>query len=369
MISQNHMKNKKIIIAVVVLILIVVGAVSYSNGNKPVTNNKIKVGVVIPLSGQYASFGESVKNSMEMSLKDLQNNNIEIIFEDGQFDSAKGLSAYNKLQSVDNVDIVVGLDSPTLEVLKPKINQTDELMLTVGNESTVEKDNVFEVIPWATELFKTLGKEVSGKYKKVAIVYASDSQLFMTNKNMMIQGLSNQEYIEVPVSSNSDVRTEVSKMLDQGVDSYTVFLGVDQGVKFINEVNKQSKGVKPQIICDGNIELSIGDYLKKGLTNSAFEGCLSTMIADNTSKDYLQRYKAAYNSEPNFLGVYGYDAVQVIGKVLAGKDKKDWKATLEKDGLSIEGMSGKITFDKTGSRTLVSELHIFKDGKFVKFER
>lgn len=360
------MKNKKIIIGVLVLILIVVGTVSY-NSSKPVVNNKIKVGVILPLSGQYASFGESVKNSMEMSLKDLQNNNIELIFEDDQYDSVKALSAYNKLQSVDNVDIVVGLVSPTLEVVKPKINQTDELMLTVGNESTVERDNVFEVIPWATELFKTLGKEVSGKYKKVAIVYAADSQLFMTNKNMMIQGLNNQEYIEIPVSSNSDVRTEVSKMLDQGVDSYTVFLGVDQGVKFINEVNKQSKGVKPQIICDGNIELSIGDYLKKGLTNSAFEGCLSTMIKNNTSKDYLQRYKQAYNSEPNFLGVYGYDAVQVIGKVLTKENKKDWKVTLEKDGLSIEGMSGKITFDKTGSRTLVSELHIFKDGKFVKF--
>lgn len=363
------MKNKKIIIGVLVLILIVVGAISYSNDDKPAVNNKIKVGVVLPLSGQYASFGESVKNSMEMSLQDLQNKDIELVFEDGQYNSAKALSAYSKLQSIDNVDIVIGLDSPTLEVIKPKINQTDELMITVGNESTVEKDNVFEVIPWATELFKVLGKEVSGKYKKIAVVYGADSQLFMTNKNLMIQGMSNQDYIEVAVSSNSDVRTEVSKMLDLGVDSYTVFLGVDQGVKFINEVNKQSKGTKPQIICDGNIELSIGDYLKKGVSADKFEGCLSTMIADNTSKDYLERYKQAYKSEPNFLGVYGYDAVQVIGKVLAGKGKKDWKAVLEKDGLSVDGMSGKITFDKTGSRTLISELHIFKDGKFVKFER
>lgn len=361
------MKNKKIIIAVVVLILIVVGVVSYNNSYKPLVNNKIKVGVILPLSGQYASFGESVKNSMEMSLKDLPDNNVELVFEDDQYNSAKAISAYDKLQTVDNVDLIVGLVSPTLEVLKPKVNQSDELMLTVGNETTVEKDNVFEVIPWASELFNTLGKEVSTKYKKTAVVYAVDSPLFTTNKGLFIKGLNNTNYIEVPISSNSDVRTEVSKMLNDGVDSYTVFLGVDQGVKFINEVVKQSKEIRPQIICDGNLELSVGDYLKKGVSDSTLEGCISTMIADNTNKTYLDGYKGAYKSEPNFLGVYGYDAVQVIGKVLGKVAKKDWKATLENKNLSFNGMSGKITFDQTGSRVLESEVHIFKDGKFVKF--
>ena len=360
------MKNKKIVIAVVILILIVIGVVAYNNSNKPALNNKIKVGVVLPLSGQYASFGESVKNSMELSAKDLPNKNVELVFEDGQYNSAKGLSAYDKLQTVDNVDLVVGLDSPTLEVLKPKVNQSDELMLTVGNETTVEKDNVFEIIPWASKLFNTLGQEVSGKYHKTAVVYAVDSPLFTTNKGLFINGLNNSNYIEVPVSSNSDVRTEVSKMLSENVDSYTVFLGVDQGVKFINEVVKQSKDKRPQIICDGNLELSVGDYLKKGVSDSTLEGCISTMIKDNTNKAYLDEYKAAYNSEPNFLGVYGYDAVQVIGNVLAKAPKKGWKATLENKNLVYNGMSGKITFDETGSRVLDSEVHVFKDGKFVK---
>ena len=361
------MKNKKIIITVVILILIVIGVSAYNNkGGSTAGNNKVKVGVILPLSGQYAAYGESVKNSMEMSLNDLQNKNVELVFEDDQYDSAKALSAYNKLQSVDNVDMIVGLVSPTLEVIKPKINQSDEIMFTVGNEASVEKDNVFEIIPWATELFRTLGKEISGKYKKVAVVYTSDSQLFMANKNLFVSGLGNQSYIEVPVSSNSDVRTEVSKMLEQGVDSYTVFLSADQGVKFINEVAKQSKENRPQVICDGNMELSIGDYLKKGVSDKSLEGCLSTMIADTTSKDFIANYKQAYKSEPNFLGVYGYDAVQVVGNVLAKVNKKDWKATLENPSFSYKGMSGNFSFDQTGSRILDSEVHIFKDGKFVK---
>lgn len=342
--------------------------VSYNNSHKQTANSKIKVGVVLPLSGQYASFGDSVKNSMEMSLKDLPNkNNVQLVFEDDQFDPKKALSAYNKLQSVDNVDMIVALSSPSIEVIKPVINKTDEIMFTVGNEGSVEKDNVFEIIPWAAGLFKDLGKAVTGKYKKVAIVYAADSQVYIVDKNFLIQGMDGkQDYIEVPISSNSDVRTEVSKMLEQGADSYTLMISPEQGVKFLNEVYNQSKGAKPQLICDGNIELTIGEYLKNGVSKDKFEGCISTMIKDNTSKAYLDEYKAVYNSEPNFLGVYGYDAVQIIGKVLATKDKKDWKSVLEKDDFSIMGMSGKITFDNTGSRSLESELHVFKDGKFVK---
>lgn len=358
--------QKKIIIGIVVILVIVVGVVAFQNKNNSTNNQKIKVGVVIPLSGPYAVVGESVKNAMNMSLNDLENKNIELVFEDGEADSKKALSAYNKLQTADNVDIVVGLDNQTLEVIKPIMNQSDELMLTVGNESSIESDNVFEIIPWATALFNELGKEVSGKYKKIAIVYAIDWQLASTNKVQFLKGLNNQDYIEIAVSSNSDMRTEVAKMLGEGVDAYTVFLTVDQGVKFLNEVAKQSGENRPQVICDGNIELTIGDYLGKVIDKNIFEGCISTMIADTTNKEYVEKYKTEFKAEPNFLGVYGYDAVQVISKVLGGEKKADWKKTLEDKKLVITGASGKISFDETGSRVLESEVHIYKDGKFVK---
>jgi branched-chain amino acid transport system substrate-binding protein len=358
------MKNK-IIIGVVVIVVIAFGIIAFQKNNTSNTD-VVKVGVVLPLSGDYAVIGESVKNAMIMSLNDLENKNLELVFEDDQNDSAKALSAYNKLQSFDNIDIVVGLVSPTLEVIKPIINKTDELMFTVGNESSIENDNVFEIIPWATALFKVLGVEVGNKYPKIAVVYATDWQLAEANKKQFYDGLGHKNYIEVAVSSNSDVRTEVAKMLAQGVDAYTLFLTVDQGVKFLNEVSRQGGADKPQLICDANIELTIGDYLGKVIDKNIFENCISTMIADTTSKEFNQRYKELYKAEPNFLAVYGYDAVQIISKKLAGEDKSDWKKILEDKKFEHAGMSGKIIFDETGSRVLESEVKIFKDGAFIK---
>ena len=359
------MKNK-IIIGVIAILVIIAGVAAFQSKGKVTAGNKVKIGVVLPLSGDYAAVGESMKNAMNMSLNDLSNKNVELVFEDGAFNSAKALSAYNKLQSFDQADIIVGLDSPTLEAIKPVINKMDELMFTVGNETSIQEDNVYEIIPWATALFRELGKAVSGKYNKVALVYASDWALAQPNKEQFLKGFDSKNYIEVPVSSNSDVRTEVAKMLAQGVDSYTLLLPIEQGSKFLNEVSKQSGAKRPQLICDGNIELTIGDFLQKVNDKSVFDGCISTMIADTTSKDYTAKYKELYKAEPNFLAVYGYDAVQIVSKALANKDKSDWKKMLDDKSFSFSGVSGKISFDDTGSRVLESEVHIYKDGKFVK---
>jgi branched-chain amino acid transport system substrate-binding protein len=365
-INLLNIMNKKIIISVIVLILIVLGIYFFNNKQNSAKQDIVKVGVVLPLSGELGALGESVKNSMQMSLNDLENKNIELVFEDGQFDSKIALSAYNKLQTVDNVDIIIGLDSSTLEAIKPIINKTDELMFTVGNEATIENDNVFEIIPWATELFKVLGQEVNKKYKNVAVVYATDWQLAEANKKQFYAGIGDTKYTEIAISSNSDTRTEVTKMLSQDFDSYTLFLPLEQGSKFLNEVSKQKGDKNIQLICDGNIELTIGDYLQKVNDDSVFNNCISTMITDTTNEIYTAKYKELYNAEPNFLGVYGYDAVQIVSKYLAGKDKEDWKSVLESKKFEHMGMSGKILFDNTGSRILESDVKVFKDGKFVK---
>ena len=359
-------KSIKIVIGIVIALVIVWGVTS---SQKSTSNPDIvKVGVILPMSGEYSVFGESVKNSIQMSLQNLENKNVEVVFEDDEFDPKKGLSAYNKLQSVDNVDIVIGLSSPTLEAIKPVVNQTEELLFTVGNEASIENDNVFEIIPWGTALFKILGEQVNKKYQNTALVYSSEWSIAQTNKEQFIKGVAGGKVTEFPITSNSDVRTEVAKMLAGGFDSYTLFLPLEQGSKFLNEVAKQKGDKNIQLICDGNIELTITDYLAKVQDDSVFDNCISTMIADTTSTDFNAKYKELYKAEPNFLAVYGYDSIQIISKYLAGKDKKDWKNILENKKFEHMGMSGKIIFDNTGSRILESDVKIYKDGKFIKLE-
>jgi ABC-type branched-subunit amino acid transport system substrate-binding protein len=85
------MNNLKKIIIVSLGILVILGIVLFTQKDNESnnTNEIVKVGVIIPSSGQYAVLGESVKNSILMSLQDLENKNIEVIFEDDEFDPKK----------------------------------------------------------------------------------------------------------------------------------------------------------------------------------------------------------------------------------------------------------------------------------------
>lgn len=65
-----------------------------------------KVGISLPLSGAGAEYGAATKNGILLAQETFPNlRQIKFIFEDNQYDAKLGLSAFNKLRSIDKVDI------------------------------------------------------------------------------------------------------------------------------------------------------------------------------------------------------------------------------------------------------------------------
>ena len=100
--------NKKIFASLAIVVIFgVITLITHTKTSKNTT--KIKIGVIVPLSGEGAQFGEEIKNGIEIALK--QNNlrdRFEIIYEDGKIDPKTSLSAYQKLSSLDKVNIIIG---------------------------------------------------------------------------------------------------------------------------------------------------------------------------------------------------------------------------------------------------------------------
>lgn len=68
---------------------------------------RAKVGVILPLSGDLAIYGEKVRQGIELVLPQFADN-VELIFEDGKDTSASGLAAFQKLTALDKVKIIIG---------------------------------------------------------------------------------------------------------------------------------------------------------------------------------------------------------------------------------------------------------------------
>src|SRR5680860_262359 len=98
----------------VLIIVIIIGVFMF----RQESDASIKVGVILPLSGDFASFGEAVKRGIEQ----IQNDDILYVFEDTKCESAETVSAATKLLNIDQVKYIIGpvCGSPQ-EVIAPLI--------------------------------------------------------------------------------------------------------------------------------------------------------------------------------------------------------------------------------------------------------
>ncbi|MBI3260592.1 MAG: ABC transporter substrate-binding protein [Ignavibacteriae bacterium] len=97
---DNMKKANTAFIAILVIILIIASSMIFL---QPASARKI--GVIVPLTGKSAVWGEAVKESIDLAAS---GKNIEVVFEDSQCDPKKAVTALTKVIDVDRVSAVIG---------------------------------------------------------------------------------------------------------------------------------------------------------------------------------------------------------------------------------------------------------------------
>ncbi len=91
----------------------------------------VKVGVATILSGDFATLGENIANTVESYRRHYLRHNIEFVYEDAGKDSLGGLRAYQKLINIDRVQMLIGgTTSNGTIAAKSLINQSKTPLIT-----------------------------------------------------------------------------------------------------------------------------------------------------------------------------------------------------------------------------------------------
>ena len=77
------------------------------NGQAYSQENKIKIGLLIPLTGDNSKLGKQILNSTRLAIKDINSNQIEIYPKDTNSDPNKALQSAIKLEQM-GINIVIG---------------------------------------------------------------------------------------------------------------------------------------------------------------------------------------------------------------------------------------------------------------------
>lgn len=322
----------------------------------------IRLGVILPLSGQYARFGEDARKAVEMALAGLP---FKLFFEDSRFQASQALTAYIKLRERNHIDALINLDSVSFKALHPLILRDGILTFQLAESVSHKDDTVFQIMPSSFPLYAKLGELAGERYKKVALVYGG-SEFLLLDAEHFKRGISKEKVIfEQMLPSSPDYRSLVTRLLGAKPAAATFFLNVEDGIALLRALKEQGGLQRLELICDANTELNISQYVK-ALGAETFEGCISVSLPDRMTEDFRRRFRERYGEEPGMFSDYAYDAASLL-KLLVNEPKKSWKTFVANQNL--KGASGEVVFDELGTRRSDFEVRIFKNGKFHKLER
>jgi branched-chain amino acid transport system substrate-binding protein len=290
------------------------------------TTGKLKVGLMLPATGTFASLGTAIENGFRLYVAEqggkLAGREIEFFKVDDESDPSKAVDNASKLVKRDNVDVLVGSVHSGVAMAMAKVARDNKTLLLVPNAGA---DAVTGPMCGATIFRSSFSNwqpgyamgEVMAKrgIKKVVTItwkYAAGDESVGGFKEAFEKGggkVVKQLSLPFPNVEFQALLTEIAATKPDAV--YTFFAG-GGAVKFVRDY--AAAGLKDKIPLYGAGFLTDGTLDAQG---DAANGMLTTLhYADSlgTPRDNAFRlaYAKAYKLQPDVYAVQGYDAAQML---------------------------------------------------------
>ena len=358
-------------------------------------NNKIKIGLLVPFSGEYAEVGESLLYSLQLALKEIDDDRVTIYPKDTGFNNKEKLNKKIKELIEEEVKVIIGplTETELNEVYKYK----NLIFVSLSNINPGIKNNVISIgVGLESQLIaikKFLEKEnknkiailypnnsysdfIEEKLKKTQIKpfkilkYDSDPRIItgeiekLTNYSQRKRNLENRKKI---LEKRDDPASERElKILEQ---KYT--LGkVNFDSVIVLDFGSNLKSVLASLVfADVSqkdvIFTTINQWFDKSIF---FENSIKTIFYPSIDFKNFERfnkeYYRSYNQYPSEIGILAYDALGLIYYVW---NKKKGIENV-RDFIIKEKIKSKIGSFKFIENQILQDLNIYKveDKKFKK---
>jgi len=339
---------------------------------------EIKIGAILPLTGDAASLGEDCKNGIEIALDKFKKKGMKIVlyYEDSQGKPDIAVNAFNKLVGTD-VKIIIGdlFSSPTLAI-SPLVERNKVFLFSPGASnpklSGISK-YVFRNYPSDNFEGELIAKYIKQKgYSKVAVVYPNNDygaglKNVFTESFLKLGGniVLSEGYNE----NETDFRSILTKVLHSSVDAFYL-PGYYSTIGRIAVQYKQMGGKLPLFS-----NIGVEDPKLLDIAKNTVEGLIYTAPDVNLKspaphiQTFVKNYISKYSKEPGFPAAHGYDTAIILFSVIEkyGFDPESIRKGLLEN--QFEGVTGSITFRPTGDVIKPFVVKMIKNGKFETIGR
>ena len=383
--------NKKVLIILFYLII-------FFNSNlcSDEDNNNLKIGLLAPLTGEYAELGKSLLYSLQLALDEINDKNVFIIPRDAGFNDKEKLNAAIKEIKDQGANIIIGpLSNEDFDDVK---KYSDLIFISPSNITPEFKNNIISVGVSLESQLTALNNFIKKQNKKRTIIMFPENQYTkLIEKKLEVLNLDNLKrfkYNPNPQVLTGEIETLTNysqrkknlelrkKMFEDKED--------EQSVKELERLEQLYTLGKVNF--DSVIIIDFGSNLKSVLTSLVYtdvnqndvlittvnqwfdesifyENTIKTLYYPSINYKEFQKYNNDYfkkfSTYPNEITILTYDALGLIYYAW----KKNGKINSINDFSFKSKIKGKIGTFSFKDRKVIQDLDIYKTekNKFIKF--
>ncbi len=337
--------------------------------------SKLKIGAILPLTGEGAFWGDSARKGIELALKDRAANRapgepeIQVIFEDDRCDPKLAVTAFQKLTDLDKVSAIIGPGcSAGAMSAGPMANKSGVPMLTCteADEISTIGNFVFRMwVPNGRVAVKLAGYAAQNlKAKRLAILTMQNDYGISIAKSgrrefERLGGAVVAEERYIP--SSSDLRSELLRIKAKKPDAILVGNYIKDGILIV----KQLRELKIDIPVLAGSAANTAEF--REAVGSLGDGIIVGDLPDTVPQDFRDRWKKEFGTEWPGMGScagMGYDSVGMISSAITAETRTGGEIRAKLAAISnFDGITGKLNFDSEQNLTLTHKLFVLRAGK------
>jgi branched-chain amino acid transport system substrate-binding protein len=341
----------------------------------------VKIGAVLPLTGEWSIYGQPIKNGVELAYNELIaqsrfSHPVELSVVDSASDPDTAKQMLAELYGGGAVAVIGGATSSEALQMVPVADQYDRVLLSPSAsnpELTGISKNFYRVFLSDAREGTTMASFAFGKLGiKSAVILAKEEEYakgiqVVFAKEFERQGGEVLDLIEFPATS--DVSGLVERVMTLTPEAVYIaayapdiarLLTALRGQGYEKYIFTTSAFAAPAVI-EQQGENAEGVFL----TQTVFE----PDSEEEMIQSFVNTYRETYGIPPDLYAAHGYDAMMVLAEALAksGPIPSDfWKGITSIR--EFAGVTGMIQFDERGDVQKFPRVYVVEDGNLIDYE-
>jgi branched-chain amino acid transport system substrate-binding protein len=334
-----------------------------------VCQNTTRVGIILPLTGSQAAFGEALKNGYLIAVDEINSRGgvlgkkLELDFYDDQSKPDQAVQGVSKLVDQDRVPVLIGsFSSESTKAMIPSIIQRQvALIIPAANADNVMESKspwVFRICSGAADYANATVSflKANGAPKTIAIVYENTNFGQAGMKAMSVAapaGGMKVVAVESYEAKSPDYRSVLRRVKQANPDVIYFCSYLLDATTLMRQ--SQEIDLNPRYYTSAGTGFATAEFptAKGAGRNAEYTFSVAQWVATARwagSREFDAEYFKRYNSHPTHHGMFSYEALQVAARAI--NDAKSLDSAKIRDAIRNLNLGmtpfGPIKFDANG---------------------